>query len=145
MTTFPLEAVMDVVALVARVAFAALFAGAAVGHLTATEAMAGYAAAKKLPMPRLAVQVSGVYILVAAVLLVLGVWPDLAAIAFVPFLLITAFVFHDFWRQESPETRQQEQIQFNKEIALVGGALALFVLYASDEHPGLNLVGPLFG
>ncbi|WP_255279042.1 DoxX family protein [Actinomadura madurae] len=105
----------------------------------------GYAAAKKLPMPRLAVQVSGVYILVAAVLLVLGVWPDLAAIAFVPFLLITAFVFHDFWRQESPETRQQEQIQFNKEIALVGGALALFVLYASDEHPGLNLVGPLFG
>lgn len=26
----------------------------------------------------------------------------------------------------------------------LGAALALFALYASDAHPGLNLVGPLF-
>jgi putative oxidoreductase len=135
---------MDVVALIARIAFTAIFIGAAVGHLTATEAMAGYAAAKKLPMAKLAVQVSGVYIAVASVLLILGIWPDLAAIAFVPFLLITAFVFHDFWAQEAPEMRQQEQMQFTKDLSLAGGALALFVLYASDSHPGLNLVGPLF-
>lgn len=135
---------MDVVALIARIVFTAIFVGAGIGHLTTTDAMAGYAAAKKLPQPRLAVQISGAYILVASALLVLGVWPDLAAIAFVPFLLLTAFVFHDFWRQESPEERQQEQIQFSKDLALAGGALALFVLYASDPHPGLSLVGPLF-
>ncbi|TDD90679.1 DoxX family protein [Actinomadura darangshiensis] len=135
---------MDVVALIARIVFTAIFLGAAVGHLTAADAMAGYAAAKKLPQPKLAVQVSGAYILVASALLVLGIWPDLAAIAFVPFLLITAFVFHDFWKQESPEMRQQEQQQFLKDLSLAGGALALFVLYASDSHPGLNLVGPLF-
>ncbi|SNS18833.1 Uncharacterized membrane protein YphA, DoxX/SURF4 family [Actinomadura meyerae] len=135
---------MDVVALIARIAFTAIFIGAAAGHFTATDAMAGYAAAKKLPMAKLAVQVSGAYILLASVLLVLGIWPDLAAIALVPFLLITAFVFHDFWTQESPEARQMEQQQFLKDLSLAGGALALFVLYASDDHPGLNLVGPLF-
>ncbi|MFB4307805.1 DoxX family protein [Actinomadura sp. GTD37] len=135
---------MDVVALIARIAFTAIFIGAGIGHLTATEAMAGYAAAKKLPMAKLAVQVSGAYILLASALLVLGVWPDLAAIALVPFLLVTAFVFHDFWTQESPEARQMEQQQFLKDISLAGGALALFALYASDHHPGLNLVGPLF-
>ncbi len=135
---------MDVVALIARIAFTAIFLGAAVGHLTATDAMAGYAAAKKLPMAKLAVQVSGAYILLASVLLVLGIWPDLAAIALVPFLLITAFVFHDFWKQESPEARQLEQQQFLKDLSLAGGALALFALYASDNHPGLNLVGPFF-
>lgn len=37
-----------------------------------------------------------------------------------------------------------QTIQFNKDISLAGGALALFVLYASDHHPGLTLVGPLF-
>ncbi|TDE35159.1 DoxX family protein [Actinomadura sp. 6K520] len=136
---------MDVVALIARIVFTAIFIGAGIGHLTATGAMAGYAAAKKLPQPKLAVQVSGGYILVASAMLILGIWPDLAALALVPFLLITAFVFHDFWKQESPETRQQEQLQFLKDLSLAGGALALFVLYASESHPGLNLVGPLFG
>ncbi|MFC6882995.1 MULTISPECIES: DoxX family protein [Actinomadura] len=135
---------MDVVALIARIVFTAIFLGAAVGHLTATEAMAGYAAGKKLPQPALAVRASGVYCAVASVLLILGVWPDLAALALVPFLLVTAFVFHDFWRQGGPEARQQEQLQFLKDLSLAGGALALFVLYGSDGHPGLNLVGPLF-
>ncbi|HEX2313042.1 MAG TPA: DoxX family protein [Thermomonospora sp.] len=135
---------MDVIALIGRILFAAIFLGSAVGHLTATDAMAGYAASKHLPSPRLAVQVSGVYILVAAVLLILGIWPDLAALALVPFLLITAFMFHDFWSHSDPGTRQQEQIQFLKDISLAGGALGFFVLYASDGHPGLNLVGPLF-
>ncbi|MFA1547545.1 DoxX family protein [Actinomadura chokoriensis] len=135
---------MDAVALIARIAFTAIFVGAGIGHLTATDAMAGYASAKKLPMAKLAVQVSGVYLLVASALLILGIWPDLAAIALVPFLLVTAFVFHDFWKQEAPDMRQQEQLQFLKDLSLAGGALALFVLYASDGHPGLNLVGPLF-
>ncbi|REE99602.1 DoxX family protein [Thermomonospora umbrina] len=135
---------MDVIALIGRILFAAIFLGSAVGHLTATDAMAGYAASKRVPRPRLGVQASGVYILVAAVLLILGIWPDLAALALVPFLLITAFMFHDFWSQSEPGTRQQEQIQFLKDVSLAGGALALFVLYASDGHPGLNLVGPLF-
>ncbi|TQM70069.1 putative membrane protein YphA (DoxX/SURF4 family) [Actinomadura hallensis] len=135
---------MDVVALIARIAFTLIFLGAGAGHLTATTAMAGYAASKKVPQPKLAVQVSGVYILVASVMLILGIWPDLAALALVPFLLLTAFVFHDFWNQESPEARQQEQLQFLKDLSLAGGALALFVLYASEGHPGLNLVAPLF-
>jgi len=135
---------MDVVALIARIAFTLIFLGAGAGHLTATTAMAGYAASKKVPQPKLAVQVSGVYILVASAMLILGIWPDLAALALVPFLLITAFVFHDFWNQESPETRQQEQMHFLKDLSLAGGALALFVLYASEGHPGLNIVAPLF-
>jgi len=135
---------MDVIALIARVVFTAVFLGAAVGHLTATEAMAGYAASKKLPQPKLAVQVSGLYIGLASIMLILGVWADLAALALVPFLLITAVVFHDFWRVQDPQARQLEQIQFTKDLSLAAGALALFALYASEHHPGLNLVGPLF-
>jgi putative oxidoreductase len=135
---------MDVIALIGRIVFTVVFLGATMGHLTSTDAMAGYAASKKFPQPKLAVQVSGVYVGVASVLLILGIWPDLAALAFVPFLLLTAVLFHDFWKQGDPEARQMEQIQFTKDVSLAGGALGFFVLYASDAHPGLNLVGPLF-
>lgn len=135
---------MDVIALIGRTLFTVVFLGAAMGHLTSADAMAGYAASKKLPQPKLAVQVSGVYVGVASVLLILGIWPDLAALAFVPFLVLTAVLFHDFWKQDDPETRQMEQIQFSKDLSLAGGALGFFALYASDTHPGLNLVGPLF-
>ncbi|MEU5881765.1 DoxX family protein [Spirillospora sp. NPDC047279] len=135
---------MDVIALIARILFAFIFLGSAFGHLTNAEAMAGYAAGKKLPQPKLAVQFSGVWIGVAAVLLILGVWPDLAALMLLVFLLATAFLFHAFWSETSPEGKQQEQIQFSKDVSLAGGALGFFVLYAAETHPGLNLVGPLF-
>lgn len=136
---------MDVVALIARIVFTAIFVGAGTGHLTATAAMAGYAESKKVPQATLMVRLSGAYILVASAMLILGIWPDLAALALVPFLLITAFVFHGFWTETDPMARQNEQIQFLKDLSLAGGALALFVLYAGDDHPGLTLLGPLFG
>jgi uncharacterized membrane protein YphA (DoxX/SURF4 family) len=41
---------MDVVLLIGRVLFVALFLGSAVNHLTQSEGMAGYAASKGLPM-----------------------------------------------------------------------------------------------
>jgi putative oxidoreductase len=135
---------MDVIALIARILFACLFLASGLGHLLSTEALAGYAAVKKLPQPRLAVQASGVYLVIAAVMLMFGIWPDLAALAFVPFLLLSAFLFHGFWQESEPQLRMQEQTEFLKDIALAGGALALFVLYGSVANPGLNLVGPLF-
>ncbi|MFB4315740.1 DoxX family protein [Actinomadura sp. 21ATH] len=135
---------MDVIALIGRIVFTAIFIGAGIGHLTATEAMSGYAASKKLPQPKLMVRLSGALILVASVMLVLGVWPDLAALGLVLFLLLTAFLFHDFWTQTDPAAKQNEQLQFLKDLSLAGAALLIFAVYAADPHPGLNLVGPLF-
>lgn len=134
---------MDLVVLIGRILFAALFIMSGIGHLTKTEAMAGYAKSKRVPSPRLAVIVSGVYILVAAVMIIIGLWADLAGLALVLFLLITAFTFHNFWSETDPMSRTQEQIQFFKDLALAGGALFLFVLYAAAA-PGMSVTDPLF-
>ena len=135
---------MDVIALIARILFASLFLASGLGHLVTTEPLAGYAAVKKLPQPRLAVQASGVYLIIASLMLMFGIWPDLGALALVPFLLLSACLFHGFWQESDPQIRMQEQTQFLKDIALAGGALGFFVLYGSVTNPGLNLVGPLF-
>lgn len=135
---------MDVIALIGRILFAGIFLSSAYGHFTSIDAATGYAQSKKLPQPRLAVQVSGGWIALAAVMLVLGAWPDLGALMLVPFLLLTAFLFHGFWNETDAQAKMQEQTQFFKDLALCGGALALWGFYGQEDGPGLILLGPLF-
>ncbi|MFD0202318.1 MULTISPECIES: hypothetical protein [Saccharothrix] len=51
---------MDVIALIGRILFVFLFFGSAMGHLTQTAAMAGYAASKGVPSAKAATFASGV-------------------------------------------------------------------------------------
>jgi putative oxidoreductase len=133
---------MDVVLLIGRVLFVALFLGSAVGHLTQTDAMAGYAASRGVKMARPATVVSGVMMVLGGLSVLLGVWGDLGALLLLVFLLPTAFLMHAFWRETDPTAKQTEMVQFNKDIALAGAALAFF--WAFSQDPGLTITGPLF-
>jgi putative oxidoreductase len=136
---------VDVVALIGRILFAAVFLASSFGHLTQTEAMAGYAGSKGVPQPKLAVLGSGVLMAVGIVLIVLGIWADLGALLLVLFLVPTALIMHAFWRETDGQARQQEQIQFMKDISLAGGALLLFALFVKvGDGLGLTITGPLF-
>jgi putative oxidoreductase len=136
---------MDVVALIGRILFVALFLGSAFGHLTQTAAMSGYAAAKGVPQPKLAVFVSGLVMLVGALMVLLGVWLDLGALLLVVFLVPTALLMHQFWKETDPQAKQLEMIQFQKDLALGGAALFIFALYAGyGADLGITITGPLF-
>jgi uncharacterized membrane protein YphA (DoxX/SURF4 family) len=136
---------MDVVALIGRILFAALFLGSAFGHLTQTEAMAGYAGAKGVPRPKPAVLVSGVLMAVGALLVLLGVWLDLGALLLAVFLVPTALLMHQFWKETDPMARQNEMVQFQKDLALAGAALLILALYGGyGADLGITITGPLF-
>ena len=48
---------------------------------------------------------------------------------------------HQFWKETDPQAKMQEQIGFNKDLALAGGALAFYVLFANfSDQLGLLLV-----
>jgi len=132
---------MDVIFLLGRILFGALFLAAAMGHLTQTASMAQYASSRGVPMATLATRVTGVQILVGGLMVILGVWGDLGAIVLVAFLLPTAVLMHAFWRESDPMTKQMEMVQFNKDVALAGGALAIFWTFSHDV--GLTVTGPL--
>ncbi|WP_447006165.1 hypothetical protein ACRAKI_06660 [Saccharothrix isguenensis] len=52
---------------------------------------------------------------------------------------------HNFWKETDPQAKQMEMIQFNKDLALAGGALMFFGLYAgAGSELGLTITGPLF-
>ncbi|WP_067655924.1 DoxX family protein [Nocardia harenae] len=135
---------MDVVVLIGRVLFAMLFLGSAAGHLTQADGMAGYAASRGIPAPKLAVLGSGVLILIGALSVLLGVWADLGSLLLVLFLLPTAVLMHPFWKETDAETKQLELIGFNKDVALGGAALVLFAFFAHTPELGLTITGPLF-
>jgi putative oxidoreductase len=138
----------DIVFLVARILFAAIFLASAFGHFANQKQMAEYAKAMGAPAPGLAVPVTGLMILVGGLMIVLGIWGDLGALLLVAFLLPTTFIMHAFWKMDKeadPQMAQLEQISFMKNLSLTGGALAffwLFVEYGKDLP--LTITGPLF-
>jgi putative oxidoreductase len=56
----------------------------------------------------------------------LGVKPKLGTLAILGFLAGVTPVMHDFWKQEDPQMRQNDMINFTKNMAMAGAALALF-------------------
>lgn len=134
---------MDIVLLAARVLFAFMFLGSGINHLKQADAMTGYAQFKKVPMPKLSVQLSGVVMLLGGLSVILGVWTDIGALVLSVLLVLMAVKMHDFWKADEA-SKQQEMIQFLKDISMAGGALFIFAVSAADgaQFP-LQLVGGL--
>ena len=84
-----------------------------------------------MPNPDIAVAVSGAALVLGGSSLLLGIKPRLGAAAVATFLGTISPIMHDFWAQEDPGQKQNEMINFTKNIALLGGALALM----SIEEP----------
>jgi uncharacterized membrane protein YphA (DoxX/SURF4 family) len=135
---------MSVVVLIGRILFVVLFLSSALGHLTQSDAMAGYASSKGVPAAKAAVLGSGVLLLLGGLSVLLGVWADLGALLLLAFLLPAAIVMHAFWTEADPQARQLEMVQFTKDVALAGASLMLFAFFAHVSDLGLTLTGPLF-
>jgi putative oxidoreductase len=137
---------MDILILIGRVLFVAVFLFSALGHFTQAKAMTGFAQSRGVPLPGPAVFVGGVLLALGGLSILFGVWPDLGALLLVIFLVPTAVLMHGFWKESDPQNRQMEMVQFFKDLGLAGAALTLFGLFARfGDEIGLTLTGPLFG
>jgi putative oxidoreductase len=136
---------MDVVILIGRILFAAIFVASALGHFTQTANIAAYTESKGIKPGVPAVLLSGATMAVGIVMVLLGAWADLGALLLAAFLLPTAFLMHSFWKETDAQAKAMEQVQFAKDISLAGAALAMFGFIAASGHDvGLQLTGPLF-
>lgn len=62
---------------------------------------------------------------VAGGLLAVGAFPRLAALALAGSLVPTTIGGHAFWAQDDPEQRARQQLQFDKNLAILGGLLTV--------------------
>lgn len=111
--------------LLGRAIFGGYFVMSGINHFMKTRQMSQYAAMKNVPKPDLAVRATGAALIVGGASILLGVKPKLGTAALIGFLGAVSPVMHDFWKHENPEQRMQEMVNFTKNMALVGGAMAL--------------------
>ena len=111
--------------LIGRLVFGGFFLYNGIHHFRDHKQMAQYAQMKGVPAGEVAVIGSGVALTVGGASILLGVKPKLGALAILGFLAGVSPVMHDFWKHEDPQQRQAEMINFTKNMAMAGAALAL--------------------
>ncbi|HVH87594.1 MAG TPA: DoxX family protein [Terriglobales bacterium] len=116
---------MKVPFMIGRVFFGGFFLYNGINHFEQREGLAQYAKGKNVPMPDVAVVTTGAALIIGGASLLLGIKPKVGAAAVAGFLAGVSPVMHNFWSHEDPQQRQIEMIQFSKNMALLGGALAL--------------------
>jgi len=111
--------------LIGRVLFGGFLILSGINHLRNRKQMASYAQSKGVPASELAVTATAVPLLIGGASVLLGIKPKWGEGAILGFLAGVSPVMHDFWRNEDPNERQNNEINFLKNLALAGGALAL--------------------
>jgi len=76
-----------------------------------------------LPQPKQSVEFNGLVMVIGGALLALGWFPKLAATLLIASIVPTTVVGHAFWNEESEASRKAQQIQFFKNLGLLGGLL----------------------
>lgn len=111
------------------VLFSGYFIYSGLNHFLQAKNMIGYATFKKVPYPAVAVYGSGVLLLLGGLGFLLQLYVAILgpiALGFlVLFLIPTTFMMHNFWKDTDPATRMTNQINFFKNLALLG---ALFLM-----------------
>ena len=134
---------MDIVLIIGRVLFALMLVTGGLNHFTKAEAMAGYAAHKGVPQPKLANLVSGIMLLFGGLSIILGVWADLGALVSAVVLLAMAVMMHDFWKAADPQAKQMETISFFKNVSMAGGGERGEHHERAAADKGVNVIGPM--
>ena len=124
---------MELLLLIGRILFGVFFIMSGINHFTNAGMMSGYAKSKNVPGAYLAVVGTGVMLVFGGLSVLLGLFPVVGLVLIVVFLLPTSVIIHNFWTVEDPQARAAEQINFLKNLALAGAALAL--VYGAADWP----------
>src|SRR3989338_7335702 len=114
--------------LLGRVLLGGYFIKNGVNHLKNSKSLTPYAASKGVPSPSLAVMVTGVMLLLGGLGILLGVYIELSVLLLVLFLIGTLIKMHVYWNVADPMMRMGEEVNFYKNLALIGALLILLAI-----------------
>lgn len=108
-----------------RILFGGFFLYSGYNHFANLSSMSQYAASKGVPVPKVAVSLTGLLIILGGLWIVTGVYVGVGVAEIVTFLLLVSFKMHDFWNETDPMQKMMQRTQFFKNMALLGAALML--------------------
>jgi len=116
---------MNAIPLVGRILFSMIFIMSGLNHFMQLENMTKFAEMNGVPLPGVAVIVSGIIILLGGVMVLVGYKAKVGALLLFLFLIVAAFMMHSFWGLEGQES-QNQMIHFMKNFSMAGGALIIY-------------------
>ncbi|OGJ03948.1 DoxX family protein [Candidatus Nomurabacteria bacterium RIFCSPLOWO2_12_FULL_46_14] len=114
--------------LLGRILLGGYFIKNSFNHFLNLSSVAGYAASKNTPWPKLAVTVTGLILLLGGLGILLGVYIDYAVLLLSVFLIGVTFKMHQYWKESEPMQRMAENINFYKNLALLGAILIMLFI-----------------
>ncbi len=118
---------MTIIALIGQILLGGFFIYNGFGHLKNLNALTGYAVSKNVPQAKFAVMFTGLMLLVGGLSILTGFMVEIGAWILVLFLAVTTSMMHQFWKSTDPMHKMSEQVQFAKNIALIGALLMIVV------------------
>ena len=119
---------MEIIYLIGRILFAAIFVSGGYGHLTKSKQMGSYAKSMAVPAAELMTIISGIMILVGGILVVFNFYVFYGALLIFLFLIPTSFMMHAFWKLQDAGMKQVQQIMFMKNMSMAGACLMIMYL-----------------
>jgi putative oxidoreductase len=114
---------MKYILLVGRILFSMIFIVASISHFSPQDIQ--YAASKGVPIPSILVPLSGIIALAGGLSVLLGYKARWGSLLIVIFLIPVTLVMHNFWVISDPTTAAMEQVNFFKNISMLGAALII--------------------
>ena len=108
--------------LLGRVILGGYFLYNGINHWRNREMMSGYARSKGIPSADTAVAGTGLMLALGGLSLLFGVKPKAGAALIAAFLAGVTPTMHAFWKDEDPQEKANNQINFMKNMALLGAA-----------------------
>lgn len=126
---------MEYIFLLGRILLGGYFLMNAYNHFKNHAGLTGYAQSKGVPMPKVAVLVTGLMLLLGGAGILFGVWLQFAILLLSIFLIGTTFKMHQYWKISDPMQRMGERINFYKNLGLLGSILILVAVPAAAWVP----------
>ena len=125
--------VQGIVAVLGRVLLCTIFLLAAVGNkIPHFQDVAGLMAKEGVPAPQVMLAGAIAFLIAGSLSVILGYKARIGAALLLAFLVLATYYFHDFWTFSDPKARQEQTIQFMKNLGLMG---AMLLVIANGTGP----------
>jgi uncharacterized membrane protein YphA (DoxX/SURF4 family) len=135
-----------VAVLIGRLVFAYYFGVVAgVGHFKKDQMMRGYAKQVGFPIPAVAGWVAGLWLILGAVSLGLGIWPDVGSLMIGAFVIPATLFFHRFWTFDDEAQKTTQKTAFYRNVVIFGASLVFFGTFVTlGSELRYAITAPLF-
>lgn len=113
---------------IGRIILGGYFVYNAYGHFAHIKNMTGYTQSKGVPLPKFAVLLTGLMLLFGGLSILFEKYTTAGLWLLVIFFIGVTYKMHQFWKATDPMAKMTEQIQFTKNLALLGALLMLLAL-----------------